>query len=250
MPVESGNFYESKSWMNFIIILANVLVFGLMFWLCGSYLHALVGNFPEDWYMTFGLVPDQLKDAPVSKSYTLITSMFIHGGLLHLLGNMFFLFTTGDNIEKRLGHFKFLAFFLVSGVIADIVSIIAGGGSSVPHVGASGAIAGVMGAYMVLCRHKSFYLWFFRIFVIGKMISVSAWVYLLFWLIFQIISANTGGHGVDYWAHIGGFVFGVVVGIIVKYSQTFNAMTGKWEWKWKQKEKEEYLTEIRHTYRD
>jgi membrane associated rhomboid family serine protease len=231
LPVESGRFYEWRSLANLLIILANVAVFALMVAVSGS-LFGLLGQFPKEWYMLYGLVPNRLSAAPVGASYTLLTSMFMHGGLLHLLGNMFFLFTTGDDVEKRLGHIPFLCFYLVAGIVADLVSVFTGNIPGIPHVGASGAIAGVMGAYLALCRHKSFYVWIFRIFVFGKMISVSAWLYLGFWFGIQLLCVKFGGNThIDYWAHIGGFAFGFIVGTATKAMQSFNGLTGEWEWR-------------------
>ena len=245
LPVESGSFYESKSWVNLSLILGNVLVFVLMLLLSGSYTQGLSGNFPKEWYMHYGFIPDKFYTSPAGMSFTLFTSMFMHAGFLHLIGNMFFLFTTGDDIEKRVGHFPFLLFYLSAGIIADLVSLHFGNSPSVPHVGASGAIAGVMGAYMALCRHKSFYIWIIRIGIFGKMISVSSWIYLLFWFCFQLLSAKFGAYGVDYMAHIGGFGFGLVVGCLINLSQSYNAFTGQWEWRFKKEDKEAFLKRIK-----
>ena len=87
-----------------------------------------------------------------------------------------------------------------------------------------------MGAYLALCRHKSFYVWLFRVRWFGKMISVSAWLYLIFWFGTQLLSLKYGNPHVDYWAHIGGFVFGFIAGKIVARCQSFNGLTGRWEW--------------------
>lgn len=234
LPAESDCLYAWRSWMNLLIILATSAVFVLMLLKAGV-LSGLAGHFPKEWYRALGFVPSRFAADPQGAAYTLITSMFIHGGIVHLLGNMFFLFTTGDDIEERIGPFPFLGFYILAGIVAGLVSAVAGSASSVPHVGASGAIAGVMGAYMVLCRHKSFYVWLVRATIFGKMISVSAWMYLLFWFAGQLISLKFGNPGIDYWAHIGGFVFGVAMGIAVRQIQCFNGFTGKWEWRWKKR---------------
>jgi membrane associated rhomboid family serine protease len=230
LPVESGRLYEWRSWTNLLIIAANVAVFGLMMFAAGSFL-GLVGLFPREWYMRYGLVPENFLAAPLTTGHTLLTAMFVHGGVIHLLGNMFFLFTTGDDVEKRFGHVPFLCFYIAAGLVAGLVSVFTGNAASIPHVGASGAIAGVMGAYLALCRHKSFYVWLFRVTLFGKMIAVSAWLYLAFWFATQLLSLKFGNPGIDYWAHIGGFAFGFVVGKAIQATQSFNGFTGRWEWK-------------------
>jgi membrane associated rhomboid family serine protease len=230
LPVESDRLYEWRSWMNLLIISANVAVFGVMMFMVGA-VPALAGLFPKEWYLQYGLVPDRLTAAPLSAWYTLLTSMFMHGGFIHLFGNMFFLFTTGDDVEKRLGHVPFLFFYVAAGIAAHAVSVFTGNAPSIPHIGASGAIAGVMGAYLALCRHKSFYVWLFRMNVFGKMIAMSAWLYLVFWFGTQLLSLKFGNPGIDYWAHIGGFVFGFIAGKVVRSTQSFNGYTGQWEWR-------------------
>jgi len=229
LPVESDRFCEWRSWMNLCLIAINVAVFVMMLLASGSAL-GLVGLFPKEWFLSYGLVPERLLASPLGASYTVITSMFMHGGIVHLLGNMFFLFTVGDDVEKRLGHWPYLGFYLVAGIVADLVSLFTANTPSIPHIGASGAIAGVMGAYMALCPHKSFYVWMLRIGLFGNMIAVSAWLYLVFWFGAQLLSLKFGNPGIDYGAHIGGFAFGFVAGMIVRRTQTFNGFTGDWEW--------------------
>ena len=245
LPVESDSFYDLHSWMNLMLVFGNILIFAFMVVLAGPSIGGIFGDLPKEWYMQYGFIPDKFTASPISKSFTILTSMFMHGGVLHLLGNMFFLFTTGDDVEKRIGHFPFLIFYLSAGFVADLVSLYFGGAPTIPHVGASGAIAGVMGAYMILCRHKSFYIWIIRVGIFGKMISVSAWGYLFFWFLFQILSTKIGGSGVDYTAHIGGFVFGLIIGIAINIGQSYNAFTGKWEWRFRKDDKEAFLNRIR-----
>ena len=245
LPVENDSFYDLRSWMNLLLVFVNILVFTFMVILSGTSIAGIFGDLPKEWYMKYGFIPDNFTASPISMSFTLFSSMFMHAGIIHLLGNMFFLFTTGDDIEKRIGHFPFLIFYLSAGVVADLVSLFFGHSPNIPHVGASGAIAGVMGAYMVLCRHKSFYVWIIRVGVFGKMISVSAGVYLFFWFCFQLLSAKFGGYGVDYMAHIGGFIFGITVGIIINITQSYNAFSGKWEWLFRKDDKETFLNRVR-----
>jgi len=143
-------------------------------------------------------------------SIGLVTSLFLHGGWLHLIGNMFFMWLFADNIEDRLGWFKFIFFYLAAGICANLFYAVFNLHSSIPLVGASGAIAGVMGAYLVYfpaARIKT--LMFFRIF------DIPAWFYLGFWMVLQcingVLDAAGGTSGVAWLAHIGGFLFGLLV---------------------------------------
>ncbi|MEN6521245.1 MAG: rhomboid family intramembrane serine protease [Armatimonadota bacterium] len=155
-------------------------------------------------------------DSPSPVYITILTSMFLHGGLLHLGGNMLYLWIFGNNIEDVLGHARFLLFYLVGGVLAAFAHILSNPSSQVPVVGASGAIAAVLGAYMVLYpKNKVTTLLFIGIFVTTA--AVPAVVVLGLWIFLQIISAMLGGGmtpgsgGVAYWAHIGGFLTGVAL---------------------------------------
>jgi len=142
-------------------------------------------------------------------------SMFLHGGLLHLGGNMLFLWVFGNNIEDRMGKVPYLLFYLVSGLAATAAHIGVDPTSSVPVVGASGAVAGVMGAYLVLYPrvriHTLLTLGFFVLFR-----EIQAWVLLGFWLVSQFFIAP--GSGVAWVAHVGGFVFGALIGLVLKAS--------------------------------
>jgi membrane associated rhomboid family serine protease len=145
--------------------------------------------------------------------HTVITSMFLHGGYMHLAGNMLFLWIFGDNVEDTLGHGWFLLFYLLSGIGADVFHILSNSVSSIPTVGASGAISGVMGAYLLLFpKAKVDFLLF--IVVIIKLITLPAFVVLLGWMAMQLfsgISASAAGTGVAYWAHVGGFIVGIML---------------------------------------
>ena len=140
---------------------------------------------------------------------TLFSAMFIHGGFLHVAGNMLYLWIFGDNIEDRLGHFRFIVFYLLSGLIASLAHIIMLPNSTVPMIGASGAIAGVLGAYFLLYpRAHVLTLVFFFFFV--DIIRIPALVFLGLWFVFQILSSGAGG-GIAWYAHIGGFIGGAVL---------------------------------------
>jgi len=147
---------------------------------------------------------------------TLLTSMFIHGGFLHLIGNMLYLWIFGNNIEDLLGPIKFLVFYLVCGLVAALAHILTEPGSVVPTVGASGAVSGVLGAYLVAHpRARVVTLVFLGFFI--RLIQVPAAVILVFWFVLQIFSGvaslSTGvqASGVAWFAHIGGFLAGVVL---------------------------------------
>lgn len=150
-----------------------------------------------------------ISPAPVSPWLTIFTSAFIHGNFLHLAGNMLYLWIFGNNIEDVLGHFKFLIFYLASAVVASFAQIMVAPLSTIPMVGASGAIAGVMGAYMVLFPEARIISLLFFFFV--QVIEVPALVVLGLWIIHQIVSLSimdVSAGGVAYAAHVGGFVAG------------------------------------------
>jgi membrane associated rhomboid family serine protease len=144
---------------------------------------------------------------------TLLTSMFMHGGWLHLIGNMWFLWLFGNNVEDSMGHVRFLVFYLLTGLAGGATHIFTAQNSSIPTVGASGAISGVMGAYLVLYpRIKIETL--FVLFIFIRIIPVPAWLILGYWIAVQFLSGAVDpqiGGGVAFWAHVGGFVAGVVL---------------------------------------
>ncbi|MGC1308005.1 MAG: rhomboid family intramembrane serine protease [Phormidesmis sp.] len=150
---------------------------------------------------------------------TLISSQFLHGGFLHLGGNMLYLWVFGNNIEDQLGHVKFLVFYLACGALAGLSQWVIEPGSVVPTLGASGAIAGVMGAYIIRFPRAKI-LTLVPLFIIMTTIRVPAVFFLGFWFVQQAFysvaslgaAADMGSGGVAYWAHAGGFVFGVVLG--------------------------------------
>lgn len=148
----------------------------------------------------------------VPPPFTLLTAMFVHGGLLHLAGNMLFLWIFGDNVEDTLGHFRYLLFYLVSGVIASFAHIALEPASMMPMIGASGAIAGVLGAYFLLFPRAQVLTLVFLIFFV-TVVRIPAVVFLGFWFLFQILSSGYGG-GIAWYAHIGGFIAGAA-GILI-----------------------------------
>jgi membrane associated rhomboid family serine protease len=196
--------------VNFLIIVLNIMAFlwELLQW----------PNLNEIFYL-YGIVPLRYSNPEVAAHFTafqqylpFLTSMFLHGSFLHILMNMWFLYIFGDNIEDRLGHIRYLAFYLLCGVAAGLVHLYTNWGSKIPTIGASGAISGVMGAYLLLYP-RSRVLTLIPIFFFFQFIEIPAFVFLGFWILMQLFSAsltprNVGG--VAFWAHIGGFFAGLI----------------------------------------
>ena len=166
-----------------------------------------LGEGVNDFTLYFGLVPAAFSWVAV------LTSMFLHGGFLHFGGNMLYLWIFGDNVEDRMGHGRFLVFYLLCGVAAALAQTIMNPDSIIPMVGASGAIAGVMGAYFVLYPHSRV-LTLLPLIIIWEVIEVPAIVLLGFWFLLQLfnagaIAATASRGGVAFMAHVAGFVFGL-----------------------------------------
>ncbi|MEO1670225.1 MAG: rhomboid family intramembrane serine protease [Cyanobacteria bacterium J06631_2] len=215
IPINDENPTSSTPIVVYALIAINVVVF----------LHQMsLGRGMEGFFQLYAVIPQQLSasfagaptNQPVPELLTLITSQFLHGGLAHIGGNMLFLWTFGDNIEQDLGHFKFLFFYLACGVLAGLTHWFFGMQSGVPTVGASGAIAGVMGAYL-LKYPKAKIVTLLPLFIIFTTVRIPAIYFLGFWFVQQAFSsvASLGmaeGGGVAYWAHSGGFIFGAILG--------------------------------------
>ncbi|MEE9249214.1 MAG: rhomboid family intramembrane serine protease [Dehalococcoidia bacterium] len=159
-------------------------------------------------------VRDVYEGGPPTVWLTPFTSMFIHGGWMHLIGNMLFLWVFGDNIEDRLGRIKYLFFYLISGLFAAAAQVAVDLGTGIPAIGASGAIAGVLGAYFVLFPQSRIRTVVFFFFI--TVISLPAWLLIGIWILMQFFSGITSlgsdfAVGVAYWAHIGGFVAGFLI---------------------------------------
>jgi membrane associated rhomboid family serine protease len=202
-----------------LLILANIGVFVYQLSLAGQ-----GGDALERFFLAYGVRPYEIsnrEDIPPLIDYpiwiTIFTSMFMHGGWLHIGGNMLFLWVFGDNIEDAMGHLRFLLFYLLSGIGAVALQVVIAPSSLVPMVGASGAISGVMAAYLVLFPGgRVRVLVFLGIFI--TVIALPALVVIGFWIVFQFINGyaalgpetqETGG--VAYWAHIGGFLTGLLL---------------------------------------
>jgi membrane associated rhomboid family serine protease len=194
--------------VNWLLIGLNALVFFYELSLGDSGLNHFIN--------TWGLVPGRLTSqvGNVGAWLTVFTAMFIHGGWLHILSNMWVLFIFGDNVENRLGGFGYLFFYLLSGTAAALLQVFLVPPSSVPMVGASGAIAGVLGAYLVLFPQARI-VSLVPIFFIFTTVELPAVIFLLFWFIIQLFSGvlalgGAAGSGIAWWAHVGGFLFGII----------------------------------------
>ncbi len=191
--------------VNLALIALNILAF--------LYEVQLGGAGLERFIRTWALVPSRLLVHPQAAWVTIFTSMFLHGGWFHVLSNMWFLFIFGDNIEDRMGPARYLIFYLLSGAAAALMQVYILQTSSQPMIGASGAIAGVLGAYLVSfprARVASLV----PIFFIFTLIEIPAAIFLLFWFVSQLFSGwlslqGASGSGIAWWAHVGGFVFGL-----------------------------------------
>ena len=213
-PIRDDQPRYSTPYVNTSLIVLNILIF--------FYQWTLGPRAGEAFVRIYGEVPSHLAAFLAgSPRYTLpdvvipfFTSMFLHGGWMHVLGNMWFLYIFGDNVEDYLGHFKYFVFYLLCGLIAMSTQVAIYPQSNVPTVGASGAIAGVLGAYFLLYPRARVLTWFF-VFVL----YLPAWIVLGEWIVIQFLSGTatlsmSPQHdvgGVAFWAHIGGFLAGVVM---------------------------------------
>jgi membrane associated rhomboid family serine protease len=176
----------------------------------------MLGDGVDRFVTNFGLIPSEVLNG--EDLHTVLTSMFIHGGFAHIIGNMLFLKVFGDNVEDRMGHGRFLLFYLVTGVAASAAHALLNPGSTIPSVGASGAISGVLGAYIVMFRSNRV-----RVFFGYGIMDVPAWAMIGFWALQQFLNTfasittteQTDGGGVAYAAHAGGFVAGVLLALIL-----------------------------------
>jgi len=195
--------------VNNTIIGINIVIFLLM----------TLGTEPDRSFYIYGLVPARYSVPQISSYFTpgqqvfsMVSFMFLHGGFFHLLGNMWSLYIFGDNVEDRLGHFRYLVFYLLCGVASGISHLLLNLNSNVPTIGASGAIAGVMGAYFILYP-KAKILTLIPIIFIPWFVEIPAYFFLGLWFVIQFLQA-AGSHGnvggIAWWAHIGGFIFGIV----------------------------------------
>ncbi len=209
--------------VNAALIVANCLAFALELALGGE-----AGAFIYSW----GIVPRRLLESGPSDWVTILSSMFLHGGWTHIIGNMLYLYIFGDNVEDAMGHLPYLVFYLICGSGAAWAHVLTNASSSVPTVGASGAIAGVLGAYLVLYPRAGVLtlvpLGFFL-----QVIRIPALLVLGFWIVIQVFSglaslplAKVAGGGVAWFAHVGGFMAGMA--LVRLFSAGRLKKTGSW----------------------
>ena len=206
IPLRDTNPTQSTPIVTIVLIALNVLVF------LGELALQAQGQFNQ-FIMSWGVIPAELTSQFLREWPTLFSAMFMHGGWAHLLGNMLYLWIFGDNIEDRLGSGRFLLFYIVAGLAATTLQVAINPGSQVPNIGASGAIAGVLGGYLILFPRTQILTLVFRF-----VTRVPAVIVLGFWFVYQFIlgvtslgqlDAQTGG--VAFFAHVGGFVAGMVL---------------------------------------
>lgn len=202
--------------VNCALIVINILAFLFQISLSEGMLNELI--------MELGLVPGVYTRPEIRAEYggspffylPFLTNMFLHGGWMHLIGNVWTLYIFGDNVEDRMGRIPYLVFYLLCGVLASSTHLFFNWDSMIPAIGASGAISGVMGAYLFLCKNSRIVM-LFPIFYIPFFFKIPAWAYLVYWFVLQlvngtaeIVNPNATG-GIAFWAHIGGFVAGVLL---------------------------------------
>ena len=212
LPIQDSITSKKKPWVTYILIALNILI----------HLFAYSSRVTSErfYFGVLGMIPNQLFYSLWHGQYiyciTLLTSQFVHGSLSHLIGNMIYLAVFGDNIEEEMGHFPFLLFYLCSGIVGALAHALSDMASFVPLIGASAAVAGLLGAYLILypgSRIRSVVPMFFFI-----PLNIPAWVFLVSWILLQVINVITPQlyDSISYMGHIGGFVLGVFIGLWLK----------------------------------
>lgn len=207
MPLGDDNsLRKTTPVITYIFITLNILFFFLQ----------LGGG--EEFIIRWAFVPQRFSADPVGDFPTLLTAMFMHGGWMHLAGNMLYLWIFGDNVEDYLGKLKYITLYFFSGIAATFAQFIFNPESSIPNLGASGAIAGVLGAYILLFPGQKV-----KVLVGGSIVSMSSLVVIGLWILIQLVSqvgtmasVQEDGGGVAYMAHIGGFVAGLAIAFIMR----------------------------------
>jgi len=205
-PIRDHNPSRRTPYVTWALIAANIVIFALYYpWMETNY---QLATFWQEWAM----IPENVADG--RRMHTVFTSMFLHGGYMHLGSNMLFLWIFGDNMEDSFGHAPFLGFYLLCGIAADLIQVLSDTASMIPTVGASGAIAGVLGGYLLLFPKARVDV-ILIIIIFFKIFTLRAWIVLGVWFGLQVFnslgSIGTTGGGVAYWAHTGGFVAGVLL---------------------------------------
>jgi len=223
IPLRDINPNNKFPLINLLLIAGNVFVF----------FYFMFNSEANDQFVkSFALFPYQVKDFVItgSKNYSFfpdfITNIFMHGSIMHLVGNCWFLWIFGDNVEARMGSIKYLIFYLVCGILASVTHVFTTSTPQIPVIGASGAIAGVMGAYLIFFPGAKIYTFVPVLFF--WFIPVPAFIFLIIWFglqllngIFEIIKAGEGVSNVAFWAHIGGFAAGMMIGGFFTKKQSY-----------------------------
>ena len=171
------------------------------------------------WIDMFGVTPARLTSAFQGASIapfpylTLVTNLFLHGGWMHIIGNLWFLWLFGSSVEYCLGHFSFLRFYVLSGIISNLVQVAYDPGSTIPVIGASGAVSGILGAYAICFPRAKIETLLFLVFIF-TVVEIPALVFLAVWFLYQLEGGSAhamGGSGIAWWAHVGGFVSGALL---------------------------------------
>lgn len=222
IPLRDGNPTHGRPLITWLLLAVNVLVFIYQFRL-GETFEGL------EFVLQYAFVPAMFAEDPGGRFLTLFTSLFMHGGVMHLLSNMIFLLVFGDNVEDRLGRLPFLIFYLLGGAAATLAHMLFTGNSPVPLVGASGAISAVLGAYILFYPQQRVITFIPPLVLPWLLISLfvrvprffmlwlPAWLFIGYWALLQLLEAGGSlgaggdGAGVAWWAHVGGFVFGLAV---------------------------------------
>lgn len=226
-----------RPYVNYTLIAINVIAF---FWEIAvtHQIWEFTNQRAENLLLSYGTVPSVISNGFIDHDYSVVSSifssMFLHAGVIHIGGNMLFLWIFGDNMEYKFGRGKYLGLYLFWGLIAGFVHVLSDPSSQVPAIGASGAISGVLGAYLILFPNAKVVTFIFMGFF-ARLTRISAKWYLPFWFIFQnVLPAVIGssGSGVAFFAHIGGFLIGLISGFIYKktHSSEFSYGT-RYGWK-------------------
>lgn len=221
LPVKDYNPTRSTSFITILLIIINVGVFlyqsvlsekPFEFHIAESAMvpyevtHFQNVNLPlgvDRWGRTVGVKRD------ISPFFSILTSIFMHGSLMHLIGNMLFLWIFGNNIEDHLGKVRFIFFYLIAGIGASLIHVLFNFDSLVPVIGASGAVSGVMGAYLILYPHARIRTLVF-ILILITFVDIPAFIFLIIWFVFQFFYAGSGS-GIAWMAHVGGFIIGIIL---------------------------------------
>lgn len=195
--------------VTYALVLLNVLIFLLEL------------SAGEEFVTQWAFVPGRFSVSPAADVPTIFSAMFMHGGWMHLFGNMLYLWIFGNNVEDRFGHGRFLVFYLLSGVLATFAQYAVNPGSMIPNVGASGAIAGVLGAYLLLFPRQKV-----QVAIGYAVVPMPALFVIGFWIVLQLFSGvgsiaatdDTSGGGIAYMAHVGGFFAGLALAFIMRGS--------------------------------